>query len=91
MQYEILIKIYYNGKEKTTKKNLLKKEPKAPKNMTYEEKVALKTSGVPGKTKTVEHPKEEKPDSHVQYITALPETPFNSRDLNRKLTKRNKY
>ena len=52
------------AKKKSTKKNLLKKEPKAPKNMTYEEKVALKTSGVPGKTKTVEPPKEVKPDSH---------------------------
>ena len=34
-------------KKKSTKKNLLKKEPKAPKNMTYEEKVALKTSARP--------------------------------------------
>ena len=71
------------AKKKTTKKNLLKKQPKAPKNMTYEEKVALKTSGVPGKTKKVEPPKEVKPDSHVQYVTARPATPVNSRDRNR--------
>ncbi len=70
-------------KSKTAKKNLLKKEPKTPANLTYEEKVALKTSGVPGKTKTVEPPKEVKPDSHVQYITARPKTPVNSRDRNR--------
>lgn len=71
------------AKKKSTKKNLLKKEPKTPSNMTYEEKVALKTSGVPGKTKTVEPPKEVKPDSHVQYITARPKTPVNQRERNR--------
>ena len=71
------------AKKKTTKKNLLKKEPVAPKNMTYEEKVALKTSGVPGKTKTVEPPKEITRDSHVQYITARPATPVNNRERNR--------
>ena len=37
----------------------------------------------PGKTKTVEPPKEVKPDSHVQFITARPATPVNSRDRNR--------
>ena len=39
------------AKKKLQKRIYLKKEPKAPKNMTYEEKVALKTSGVPEKQK----------------------------------------
>ncbi len=68
-------------KTKSKKKNLLKKEPKAVPNLTYEEKVALKTSGVPGAVKKVKAP--EEPTSHVQFVRARPKTAINDRIRNR--------
>tara|TARA_R100000951_G_C2650034_1_gene184075 strand:- start:2354 stop:2575 length:222 start_codon:yes stop_codon:yes gene_type:complete len=69
-------------KTKTKKKDLLKKEPAKSPNLTYEEKVAIKTSGVPTKTKTVDPPKSVEKDSHVQFVRARPATPINGRERN---------
>jgi len=68
-------------KTKSKKKDLLKKEPKAVPNLTYEEKVALKTSGVPGAVKKEKAP--ETPTSTVQFIRARPKTAINDRIRNR--------
>ncbi len=68
-------------KTKSKKKDLLKKEPKAAPNLTYEEKVALKTSGVPGAVKKEKAP--ETPAPQVQFIRARPKTAINDRIRNR--------
>ncbi len=68
-------------KTKIKKKDLLKKEPKAEPNLTYEEKVALKTSGVPGAVKKEKAP--ETPTPTVQFIRARPKTAINDRIRNR--------
>ena len=68
-------------KTKTKKKDLLKKEPKASPNLTYEEKVALKTSGVPGAVKKEKAPAD--PTSHVQFVRARPKTAINDRIRNK--------
>tara|TARA_R110000851_G_scaffold110404_2_gene233160 strand:- start:1115 stop:1330 length:216 start_codon:yes stop_codon:yes gene_type:complete len=65
------------AKKKSVKKDLLKKEPIAPTNLTYADKVALSTSGSvkieKEKTKRVEK------DAHVQYTAARPKTSINQR------------
>ena len=65
------------------RKNLLKKDPVAPSNMTFEEKVELKTTGTIKKTKTVERKEVLAPDSHVQYVTPRVKTPINDRMRNK--------
>tara|TARA_Y100001937_G_C7026482_1_gene288002 strand:- start:202 stop:426 length:225 start_codon:yes stop_codon:yes gene_type:complete len=69
-------------KTKSKKKDLLKKEPKAVPNLTYEEKVAIKTSGVPGKVKK-EKENNRAPAPAVQFIRARPKTAINDRVRNR--------
>lgn len=66
---------------KKKRKNLLKKDPVIPKNMSYEEKVELKSTGKI-KTKTVER-KEVVADSHIQYVSARVKTPINDRIRNK--------
>jgi len=67
-------------KSVSKKKNLLKKEPQPVPNLTYEELIAIKTSGTPGvekNTKKTVAPTSS--DSHVQYVSARPKTKINDR------------
>ena len=65
------------AKKKSVKKNLLKKEPKDPVNLTYADKVALSTSGTVKKTE--DKNKWVEKDSHVQFTAARPKTSINQR------------
>jgi|TARA_R110000787_G_scaffold178535_1_gene290353 hypothetical protein len=63
------------------RKNLLKKDPVTPPNMSYEEKVELKTTGKIKKKEVVK--KEElSSDSHVQYVKPRVKTSINDRMRN---------
>tara|TARA_R110000751_G_scaffold156116_2_gene261594 strand:- start:1812 stop:2024 length:213 start_codon:yes stop_codon:yes gene_type:complete len=64
---------------KKKRKNLLKKDPVAPPNMPYEEKVELKTTGKIKTTKTVTKKEILTPDSHIQYVKPRIKTPINDR------------
>ena len=65
------------------RKNLLKKDPVTPSNMSYKEKVELKTTGKITKTTTVAKKVELSPDSHVQYVKPRVKTPINDRIRNK--------
>jgi|TARA_R110002124_G_scaffold132004_1_gene294487 hypothetical protein len=68
------------AKKKRT--NLLKKDPVAPPNMSYEEKVELKSTGKL-KTKTVAKKEILSPDSHIQYVKPRVKTSINDRTRNK--------
>ncbi len=63
------------------RKNLAKNKPVPPPNMSYEEKVELKTKGKL-KAKTIEKPVLT-PDSHIQYVKPRVKTPINDRVRNK--------
>ncbi len=60
------------------RKNLAKNKPVVPPNMTFEEKVELKSKGKL-KAKTIEKKEVLTPDSHVQYVKPRVKTPINDR------------
>jgi|TARA_R110000796_G_scaffold215488_1_gene331470 hypothetical protein len=63
------------------RKNILKKDPVSPSNLSYEEKVEFKTTGKIEKKETVKK-QEEAPDSHVQYVKPRVKTSINDRMRN---------
>tara|TARA_R110000744_G_scaffold368968_1_gene479034 strand:- start:360 stop:581 length:222 start_codon:yes stop_codon:yes gene_type:complete len=70
-------------KAKTKKKDLLKKEPKKVPNLSYEERVAIKTSGVPESAKKAKTETPAATTAKIQHIRARPKTWINDRKRNR--------
>jgi len=64
------------------RKNLAKNKPVTPPNMSFEEKVELKSTGKL-KAKTIEKKPVLAPDSHIQYVKPRVKTPINDRIRNK--------
>jgi len=63
------------------RKNIAKNKPVTPPNMSFEEKVELKSTGKL-KAKTIKKPVLT-PDSHIQYVKPRVKTPVNDRVRNK--------
>mgnify|MGYP003112651255 CR=1 FL=1 len=72
------------AKNKGIRKNLLKTDAETASNLSYENKVKIKsTVVVPAKPVKEKTKTPEVSDSHVQYVRARPTTPINQRQRNK--------